>query len=82
MTFKDFTEAIKKDPKLMELLDQCDRSCEPLTDAETWELVERTERACSTLDPDFLPDDFRVEEWDDDPLQYESPVDLYGPYWE
>lgn len=45
MTFKEFSKAIKKDPKLMELLDRCDRSCEPLTDKETEELVLRSMRA-------------------------------------
>ena len=46
MSFKEFTKAIKKDPRLMELLDKCDRSCEPLTDEENEELVARCARAC------------------------------------
>lgn len=51
MTFKEFSRAIKKDPRLMELLNKCDSSCEPLTDEETQELVDRTERACRTSSP-------------------------------
>lgn len=42
MTFKEFSQAIKKDERLTELLDRCDRSCEPLTDEEVEELVNRS----------------------------------------
>lgn len=41
MTFKEFSQAIKKDPRLMELLDKCDRSCGPMSDEETQEMVDR-----------------------------------------
>jgi hypothetical protein len=41
MTFSEFSKAIKKDSRLMDLLNQCDRSCNPLTDEETQELVDR-----------------------------------------
>ena len=47
MTFKEFSRAIKKDPRLMDLLDHCDPTCEPLTDTETQELVNRTKQVCS-----------------------------------
>lgn len=51
MTFKEFTKAIKKDPRLMELLDRCDRtSPAQLTDEETQELVDRTAAACGDFD--------------------------------
>lgn len=41
MTFKEFTRACKKDDRMMELLDRCDRSCGPMSDADTEELVAR-----------------------------------------
>lgn len=53
MTFKEFTKAIKKDDRLMELLNRCDPST-PLTDEETEELVNRAEHACN---PDLFEDD-------------------------
>lgn len=53
MSFKEFNEAIKKDARLMKLLDKCDRSCEPLTDEETEELVLRTMRISGDEDVDI-----------------------------
>lgn len=50
MSFKEFTQAIKKDERLMELLDKCDRSCGPMSDEETQELIDRTEQACGLFD--------------------------------
>lgn len=41
MTFKEFTRACKKDDRMMELLDRCDRSCGPMSDEDTEELVAR-----------------------------------------
>jgi hypothetical protein len=54
MTFKEFSQAIKKDARLCELLDRCDRSCEPLTDEELNELVNRSS---AIMDEDY--DDWR-----------------------
>ena len=76
MTFKEFSQAIKKDPRLMELLDKCDRSCGPMSDEETQELVDRTELACMAYSDEYQPEDF------EDPLEFESPIDLYGAWWE
>lgn len=80
MTFKDFTKAIKKDPRLMELLDKCDRSCGPMSDEETQELIDRTELACMAFSDEYQPEDF-IDNYED-PLDVESPIDLYGPWWE
>ena len=92
MSFKEFTQAIKQDARLMELLDRCDRDAEPLTDAETQELIDRTEQACGTFDDgelytaeDLLDDDSYADMFlpeDDDPIWDDSPVDLFGPWWE
>lgn len=41
MTFKEFSQAIKKDSRLCELLDKCDRSCGPMSNEETQEMVDR-----------------------------------------
>lgn len=41
MTFKEFSQAIKKDARLMELLNMCDPSCGPMSDEETQEMMER-----------------------------------------
>ena len=76
MTFKEFSQAIKKDPRLMELLDKCDRSCESMSDEETQELVDRTELVCMAYSDEYQPEDF------EDPLEFESTIDLYGPWWE
>ena len=78
MTFKEFTQTIKKDPRLMELLDKCDRSYGPMSDEETQELVDRTELACMTFSDEYQPEDF-IDEYED-PLKFESPIDLYGPW--
>lgn len=92
MSFKEFTQTIKKDERLMELLDKCDRSCGPMSDEETQELIDRTERACGTFDDgelytaeDLLDDDSYADMFlpaYDDPIWDESPVDLFGPWWE
>ena len=80
MTFKEFSQAIKKDPRLMELLNKCDRSCGPMSDEETQELVDRTELACMAFSDEYQPEDF-INEYED-PLEFESPIDLYGAWWE
>lgn len=92
MSFKEFTQVIKKDARLMELLDRCDRDAKPLTDVETQELIDRTELVCGTFDDgelytaeDLLDDDSYADMFlpvDDDPIWDESPVDLFGPWWE
>lgn len=78
MTFKEFSHAIRKDARLMELLDRCDRSCGPMSDEDTQEMIDRAERIMNEEDED-------MEDWTpapDDPIWDESPVDLYGPWWE
>ena len=92
MTFKEFSQTIKKDPRLCELLDKCDRSYGPMSDEETQELIDRTEYICGTFDDgeiytaeDLLDDDAYADMFlpaDDDPIWSESPVDLFGPWWE
>ena len=52
MTFKEFSKAIKKDPRLCELLDRCDRSCGPMSDEDTQEMIDRAAAVC--------------DEWEDD----------------
>lgn len=80
MTFKEFTQIIKKDPRLMELLDKCDSFYDPMSDEEIQELVDRTELACISFSDKYQPEDF-IDEYED-PLEFESSIDLYGPWWE
>lgn len=39
MTFREFTKSLKENPRAKELLERCDPTCEPLTDAEAEELL-------------------------------------------
>ena len=66
MTFKEFSHAVKQDARLTELIDRYSDNTAAVTDAELQEMVDRS---AAIFD-------------DDDPLDYESPVDLYGPWWE
>lgn len=77
MTFKEFSHAIRQDDRLMELLDRCDRSCGPMSDEDTQELVDRAERIMSGETEELL-EYFGPA----DDLAEESPVDLFGPWWE
>lgn len=44
MTFKEFTRAIKQNPRAMELLDQCHPECGPMSNEDTKELEEIAHR--------------------------------------
>ena len=45
MTFKEFSKALREDPRAMELLNRCSPDCKPLTAEETDELVRRSHEA-------------------------------------
>ena len=47
MTFKEFSKALREDPRAMELLNRCSPDCKPLNEKETEELVQRSWEACA-----------------------------------
>ena len=80
MTFKEFSKEIKKDPRLVELFNKCDRSCGPMSDEETQEMIDRADRIYDAYTNKNKSENF-IEDYED-PLEFESPIDLYGPWWE
>ncbi len=49
MTFREFSRAIKKDERLMELLNRCEPSSKPLTKEETNEMIEHTKNVAQEM---------------------------------
>jgi len=77
MTFNEFSKAIRKDDRLMELLNRCDRSCEPMSDEDIQEMIDRADAVMSDGTEELL--EFFGPA---DDLAEESPIDLFGPWWE
>ena len=77
MTFKEFSKAIKANNRLNDLLNRYDGN-NSLTDEEVQEMVDLS--AAIFDDDDAYADSLMPP--DDDPIWNESPVDLFGPWWE
>ena len=76
MTFKEFSAKVKEDVRLTDLINRYDNFS--LTDEELQEMVDRSAAICD--DDDAYADSFLPA--DDDPIWNESPVDLFGAWWE
>ena len=93
MNFKDFTNKVNADARLCELAKRYEADTDSLTDEELSEMVDRYEHAHGGLfgdgelytAEDLLDDDSYADllmPADDNPIWDESPVDLFGPWWE
>lgn len=68
MTFKEFSHAVKQDARLTNLINRYSDCTDSITDDELQEMVDRSAAIFDDDDPFDCSD--------------ESPVDLYGPWWE
>lgn len=87
MSYEKFATKAAEDARLQELAARYNADTNSLTDEELSEMVSRYERAQGGLfgDGELLDDDSYADLFmpaDDDPIWDESPVDLFGPWWE
>lgn len=87
MNYKEFAKKVAEDVRLQELEARYSADTNSLSDEELSEMVNRYERAHGELytAEDLLDDDSYADllmPTDDDPIWNESPVDLFGPWWE
>lgn len=87
MSYEEFAKKVAEDARLQELVERYEADTDSLTDEELSEMVSRYERAQGGLfgDGELLDDDSYADLFmpaDDDPIWDESPVDLFGPWWE
>lgn len=91
--FKEFAEKVNADARLCELVDKYEQDTNSLTDEEFDEMIGRYDKAHGGLfgdgetytAEDLLDDDAYADMFlpaDDNPIWDESPVDLFGPWWE
>jgi len=91
--FKEFAEKVNADARLCELVDKYEQDTDSLTDEEFDEMLSRYDKAHGGLfgdgeiytAEDLLDDDTYADMLlpaDDNPIWDESPVDLFGPWWE
>ena len=90
-----FADLCAQNARLTELADKCDNGYNDLTEAEAdelfalWDEVEsnpffarRCELEREEMEAQERPDSEEEEPNSWDPLEHESYVDLYGPWWE
>lgn len=91
--FKEFAEKVNADARLCELVNKYEQDTDSLTDEEFDEMICRYDKAHGGLfgdgetytAEDLLDDDAYADMLlpaDDNPIWEESPVDLFGPWWE
>ena len=83
MEARAFAAFAESNPRLNHLAEQ--DSAGIATEAEEAEFLQLLDKANRQFFGDeysFFSDDWEEYDPDDDPLQYESPIDLFGPWWE